>query len=1089
MRRIVLRMSCRFLSSAFVKWIQVMDNEVQERALQERRGHIMRRVCASLRFKAVSLSLRAWCHYTRKCQVLRYKSRRIVVRWSNQVLTLAFEYWRDASKEKKRVRDVMGRVVHHLTNRDLVCAFNAWCEFVQEAQEKADLQEIEIAHDQYERTHSRLEEQSRRILMKMLSGHTRIAIDACFYPWQKFTRESKKQMHVIVVSTSRSRRRCLQKAWTAWNVHLQDLYMRRTEVFYAQQYQEIEEEKNVLCKHHLETTMELKKRVHTTMIMYDRDRESLLQEFLELHEGNEAHLRKMREIMLNRILHWQDMDHKWNAFESWLEFVGKGRECRSCLLSQDRCRSISKQLVAILNRLRLQSKEIEQSRAARVFHEWKLLARWQRLESERISMKLQGTTQKALNMWQAIVVSGRRAGSKLSLKFDQRVLQSSFETWHLSAAGQRLAVFTCDNLFNHVCERRKKQWLAAFCAGCREMSHEDEVLTRKAWHVANRVQRQTLEAHMATWKRMTAENIALRGILIQGMMTRLSETWTEWVHAVETKKRVIQDSARHEIAKGEMVMMLQIRVLRSSVDRWRCTVSDKKKIGKRLTCAQVRSMLRLQAKCLDSWKMVCREQTRRQALLKRRRFWLVCRRMAQNLNAWSELTVEAHRSRSICARMVSKRRLRAMQYTLELWAEVIYAESQKLEAMARHALGRVRNRCAHLSFEQWMHRTVHQRMLRRRTAAMMQGRVNVSISDAFKQWRELQVMGAVWKGKALAMNVSFSKPDKQGYGGTEMFLLQLRAEIGAALNVPADRLRGIFLQQEECTATFVALPPNADDIVHELNIRAQFSEPSLCPLPMGVSVLGARCVGPVPVAVAQVYEKSLQNMSADLMLTTELLQEAEVEKENVLSKAESRNAYLQDRALSRTNHIRLAVAFDSFADRVKCRASSGKNMQHEQTQTGSRAGGYVQKTAVAKSINATESISAHLKSGREGTAAALTTADDTDRKHLQPVIEFSMRTTSNHTGMECTNPSVESPTPLNPTALPPDLMMHVHKEQDERASIVRKFIAQSRQPIVPHLAAEAAAPGSGVEEDFVSPAVREFFSFCIDCARWLSFAE
>ena len=133
--------------------------------------------------------------------------------------------------------------------------------------------------------------------------------------------------------------------------------------------------------------------------------------------------------MLSRVLQGKDMDGKWNAFESWLEFAGKGRQCRSCLLSQDRYRIISKQLVAILNRLQLQSKQIEKSRSAKMFDEWKLFASWQRLKSARVSMKLQKATQKTLDRWRATVVSRRQAESKLSLRIGQRELTQSFEAW------------------------------------------------------------------------------------------------------------------------------------------------------------------------------------------------------------------------------------------------------------------------------------------------------------------------------------------------------------------------------------------------------------------------------------------------------------------------------------------------------------------------------------------------------------------------------------------------------------------------------------------------------------------------------------
>jgi hypothetical protein len=1006
MRRIVFRISYRHVHIALRKWFQIIGEELREQALQEKRSNIMRRVCLSRLFKSVSWSLRAWCQCTKKRQALRCKCRRVVSRWSNQILTVGFENWKATSKEKKRSRDVMVRVVHLMGHRGLARAFNSWCEYVQAAREKAELQVIDIAHDQYERTQDRFEKQSRRILMKMLSSHTRAAFDSfcqkvaeakesrmvntrimktifgrtlagCFYSWLHVFRESKKHVHVLVVSTSKSQRRCLQKAWSAWNVHLQDLYMRRSETFYQQQYQDLEEENNVLCIHHLETTKELKARVHTAMTTYDRDRECLLQEFLELHEASEAHLHKMRGIMLGRVLQGQDMDDKWNAFESWLEFAGKGRHCRSCLLSQDRYRIISKQFVAILNRLRLQSKKIEQSTSAKMFDEWKLFASWQRLKNARVSMKLQKATQKTLDRWRATVVSRRQAEKKLSLRIGQRELTQSFEAWWQIAAEQRFTVFTCENLFDNVHEAKTKQ--------CRDTLLEEKVLTRIMWHVASRMKRHILETHMVTWKGRTEDIIAIRGILIQGMMTRV----------------------------------------RSSFNWWRCTVSDKKLLNKLFCHAQYCSKRKFRTECLSSWNLVCREKVIRRGLVRRHDLRMVRRAMAQHLDAWNEFVLEARRQRNICAHMVWTRRLRVQEFSMDLWAEVIAcerkarAEKEKLEARARHALGELWSRSAGVALEQWMHRTVYQRILRRRTATTMQGRFIAIVCNAFKQWHE--------------------------------------------------------------------------------------------------------------VAVGQVSEKLLQSMSADVILTKELLQEAEVEKENALEsvrqKEKTRNACLRDRALAKTKRIQLAVAFDSFADRVKCRPSSSKKMQDEQTQTGSRAGRNVQKTAVAKSINVKEPMAAavgirrssitgaetapsgaagrardngrrhgvtgaetattsKLKSGGEGTGAAIGQTGDAFDKSPGPVIEFSMRSAqSTSYGLENTNPTVESPALWNPHdsigSLPHEPKC---KEQDERASLARRLIEQSRQPFHKHSSGESMAHGSGVvepplsrppSEDFMSPAVTE----------------
>ena len=178
MRRIVFRISCRHLGIALRTWSQIVAEEMREQALQEKRGNVMRRVCASRRFKSISSSLRAWCQCTRKKQALRCKCHRVVARLSNQILTVGFENWKGTSREKKRSRDVMGRVVHLMGHRGLARAFNSWCEFAQAAREKAELQVIDIAHDQYERTQDRFEKQSRRILMKMLSSHTRAAFDS-----------------------------------------------------------------------------------------------------------------------------------------------------------------------------------------------------------------------------------------------------------------------------------------------------------------------------------------------------------------------------------------------------------------------------------------------------------------------------------------------------------------------------------------------------------------------------------------------------------------------------------------------------------------------------------------------------------------------------------------------------------------------------------------------------------------------------------------------------------------------------------------------------------------------------------------------
>jgi len=918
---------------------------------------------------------------------------------------MGFEIWKETSKEKKRIREAMGRVIHLMVHRGLTRAFNSWCEYVQAAQEKAELQVIKIAHDQYERTRDRFEKQSCRILMKMLSSHTRTAFDSfcqkvaeakerrivntrimktifgrtlcgCFYSWLHVSRDSKKQVHVLVVSTSRTRRRCLQKVWTAWNVHLQDLYMLRSETFYEQQYQDLQEENNVLCTHHLETTKELKARVHTAIETYDRDRECLLQEFLELHEASEAHLHKMRGIMLSRVLQGQDMDDKWNAFESWLEFAGKGRQCRSCLLSQDRYRIISKQLVAILNRLRLQSKQIELSRSAKMMDEWKLFVSWQRLKSARISVKLQKATQKTLDRWRATVGRRRQAESKLSLKIGQRELTRSFEAWWQTAAEQRFTVFTCENLFDNVHEAKMKQ--------CRETLHKEKVLARMMRHVASRTKGHVLETHMAAWKGLTADTIAIRGILIQGMMTRV----------------------------------------RSSFDWWRSTVSDKKLLYKLFCHAQFRSTRKLRTECLSSWNSVCREEAVRRGLVRRHGLRVVRRAMAQYLDAWSELLLEAHRKRDICAHMVWRRRLRVQEFSMDLWAEVIAcerkagAEKEKLEASERHALGELWSKCAGVALEQWMHRTVYQRILRRRTATKMQGRVIAIVCNAFKRWHE--------------------------------------------------------------------------------------------------------------VAVGQVSEKLLQSMSADVILTKELLQAAEVEKENALESVRQqekiKNACLRDRALARTKRIQLAVAFDSFADRVKCRPAPYKKMQDEQTQTGSRAGRNVQKTAVAKSINKEEpklavrirrssitgaetapsgvagcsrdngrrhsvngaetATTSKLNSGSEGTGAAIGQTGDTFDNHAGPVIEFSMRSArSTSDGLETTNPTVKSPALWNPHdsigSLPHEPKC---KEQDERASLARRLIEQSRQPFHKHSSMESMAHGSGVvapplsrppSEDFMSPAVRK----------------
>jgi hypothetical protein len=278
-----------------------------------------------------------------------------------------------------------------------------------------------------------------------------------------------------------------------------------------------------------------------------------------------------------------------------------------------------------------------------------------------------------------------------------------------------------------------------------------------------------------------------------------------------------------------------------------------------------------------------------------------------------------------------------------------------------------------------------------------------------------------------------------------------------------------------------------------------------------------------------VSEKLLQSMSADVILTKELLQAAEVEKENALESVRQqekiKNACLRDRALARTKRIQLAVAFDSFADRVKCRPSSSKKMQDEQTQTGSRAGRNVQKTAVAKNINVKEPMAAavgirrssitgaetapigaagrardngrrhavtgaetattsKLKSGGEGTGTAIGQTGDAFDKHPGPVIEFSMRSAQSTSDcLENTNPTVESHALWNPhdsiVSLPHEPKC---KEQDERASLARRLIEQSRQPFHKHSSVESMAHGSGVvepplsrppSEDFMSPEVRE----------------
>lgn len=350
------------------------------------------------------------------------------------------------------------------------------------------------------------------------------------------------------------------------------------------------------------------------------------------------------------------------------------------------------------------------------------------------------------------------------------------------------------------------------------------------------------------------------------------------------------------------------------------------------------------------------------------------------------------------------------------------------------------------------------------------------------------------------MEISFSKPAGLGHPGTQIFLSQMQEEVCEALRLPSDQLRGVFLQQAEDdedlgTAFFLVNPPEADEFVHQINIHAQFMDTILTPLPMGVNIKGAKSVGPLPLAVAHVFEKALAYVSTDLMLTTELLQVAELEKENILE-----GARLEKESSEAARHTPSKTKMYDQQTQTRTQLQT-HTAAHSTDEPKSLNKGHTASTAVKSQelrqnalpdishivpLPATEAAplvpasSRHLSSargkGREQETEQLTKTSGDEvplpsvRDHIQtsdiqkphPVIEFSIRNSvkrydagAENGGAENTNPPTESPTPWKQSTWTPvearrksptrtNELGQSQKDEVERVTSALRLIQDSR---------------------------------------------
>ena len=312
---------------------------------------------------------------------------KVVQRFRRMACASALCSWRQTVKTLNHHRNVLGRVVSTIKNRKAFKTFALWC-----------------ANTQKHKSVSRL---CRKIMCRLAN----VTLDCAFQMWSSFVqgehqKAESQEFRQLLVSRARARchLRCLKQVWYHWKHLLRDVHVIQLHAFYREQYEELEKDKAALCKVHVERSMELKTQVEKAMSEIQRDREELLDEFLQLHENAETQVKRVRQILLRRVLDEQKRARQRMAFESWVV------SSTNCHLFPDAYGSA--RLFAAMQR-----------RVSRV-QAW-------------VSFRA----------WSMITLRVQQSRNKILQKISRQMATVCFGAWRAEADKQHLSVLTCDILF------------------------------------------------------------------------------------------------------------------------------------------------------------------------------------------------------------------------------------------------------------------------------------------------------------------------------------------------------------------------------------------------------------------------------------------------------------------------------------------------------------------------------------------------------------------------------------------------------------------------------------------------------------------
>ena len=111
------------VSSTPCRWWQSAESLKEERADDERKQDITRRILLRIKNQSLSAAYERWSESVREIRTMAAKARKVMTRWINQSSAMCLDAWRETTSQEVRKRALMKRIVVRMGSKTLSSAF------------------------------------------------------------------------------------------------------------------------------------------------------------------------------------------------------------------------------------------------------------------------------------------------------------------------------------------------------------------------------------------------------------------------------------------------------------------------------------------------------------------------------------------------------------------------------------------------------------------------------------------------------------------------------------------------------------------------------------------------------------------------------------------------------------------------------------------------------------------------------------------------------------------------------------------------------------------------------------------------------